>query len=51
MATKHRGLRGYPRADVRASDMASLHESKVYKFGLLGLLGIAIFWEGFQIFA
>ncbi|SDA21040.1 hypothetical protein SAMN05216315_11546 [Nitrosospira sp. Nsp18] len=51
MATKHRRLRSYPQADVRASRMRSLHEPKMYKFGLLGLLGIALFWNGFQIFA
>lgn len=51
MATKYQRLRSYPQAGVRASNMSSLHESKVYKFGLLGLLGIALFWNGFQIFA
>ncbi|SCY28012.1 hypothetical protein SAMN05216420_10491 [Nitrosospira sp. Nl5] len=51
MATKHRRLRSYPQAGVRASSMASLHESKMYKFGVLGLLGIAVLWSGFQIFA
>jgi len=51
MATEHRGLRSYPQAGVRASNMPSLRESKAYKFGLLGLLGIALFWNGFQIFA
>ena len=51
MATKHRGVRGYRQAGVRASNMPSLHESKLYKFGVLGLLGIALFWNGFQIFA
>ncbi|WP_218118996.1 hypothetical protein, partial [Nitrosospira sp. Nsp1] len=50
MATKHRRLRSYPQAGVRASSMPTLHESKMYKFGLLGLLGIALFWNGFQIF-
>ncbi|MEP6879363.1 MAG: hypothetical protein ABI865_10980 [Nitrosospira sp.] len=51
MATRHRRLRSYPQADVRASNMPSSHESKMYKVGLLGLLAIAIFWQGFQIFA
>jgi hypothetical protein len=51
MTTKHRRLRNYPQAGVRASSMPSLHESKMYKLGLLGLLGIALFWNGFQIFA
>ena len=51
MTTKHRRLRSYPQAGVRASSMPSLHESMMYKFGLLGLLGIALFWNGFQIFA
>ena len=51
MATKHRRLHSYPQAGVRASSMPSLHELTMYKFGLLGLLGIALFWNGFQIFA
>ena len=51
MTTKHRRLRSYPQAGVRASGMPSLHESTMYKFGVLGLLGIALFWNGFQIFA
>ena len=50
MATKHRRLRRYSQAGVRASSMPALHESTMYKFGLLGLLGIALFWSGFQSF-
>jgi hypothetical protein len=51
MATKYRRLRSCSQAGVHASSMPALHESTMYKFGLLGLLGIALFWNGFQIFA
>ncbi|SOD41063.1 hypothetical protein [Nitrosovibrio sp. Nv4] len=51
MATRHRRLRSYPQAGVGASSMPSLHESKMYKFGVLGLLGIALLWNGLQTFA
>jgi hypothetical protein len=51
MATKHRRLRSYPPAGVGASSRPSLQDSKMYKFGLLSLLGIALFWNALQILA
>ncbi len=51
MATKYEGCSNYSEAGIRASSMPSLHESAMYKFGLLGLLKIALFWNGFQTFA
>ncbi|SDZ15133.1 hypothetical protein [Nitrosomonas sp. Nm33] len=51
MATKHRKLRSYPQAGVRASSMPLLHKLTMFKFSLLGVLGIVLFWNGLQAFA
>ena len=48
MATKPGTSSNRSKAGARAGSMPLLHDSKTYKFGLMGMLGIAIFWIGLQ---
>ncbi len=48
MATKPGTSSSRSEAGARAGNMPLLHDSKTYKFGLMGMLGIAIFWIGLQ---
>ena len=48
MATKPGTSSSRSKAGTRAGNMPLLHDSKMYKFGLMGMLGITIFWIGLQ---
>lgn len=48
MATKPGTSNSRSEAGARAGSIPLLHDSKTYKFGLMGMLGIAIFWIGLQ---
>lgn len=48
MATKSETSGSRSEAGARAGNMPLLDDSKTYKFGLMGMLGIAIFWIGLQ---
>ena len=48
MATKPGTSGSRSEAGARAGNMPLLDDSKTYKFGLMGMLGITIFWIGLQ---
>ena len=48
MATNPEHQSSRSKAGTRAGNMPLLRHSKTYKFGLMGMLGITIFWIGLQ---